>query len=161
MVKMYRGIFYKGIFFIFFTAIVLINGCQTEKASCQTEANAGLRITFGKYYQKDALLQGYRLNSDATLHKYERMLTGNDEQIKRIGRIDANSYCEIVRTIERLFVDVQVLNSPGDTSRFVEYVNPGTSVTMRAIWNPAFETKANREFQIYYDSLQKIVEPYK
>ena len=145
---------------IFISAIIFacfIPGCKSQKAGCQSEINKELKISWGEYYPKEVIMKGYELTNDAELYSITRKLN-KDIDLQKIGKLDNEKYCDIVNNLEKMFLKVQVINVPADTSRFIEYSNKTTSVTMRAIWNPVFITETNSSFQFIYDSLQKYME---
>ncbi len=148
---------YLSAFFI--TGFLLVNmflsGCSGEKAACQSETNKTLLISWGEYYSESGIMSGYRLTSEAAMYSFKDSL-GNAKNIEKIMEIDPEVYCGIVNRLENMFAKVHVLNSPGDTSRFIEYKNPATVTTLRAVWNPKHDTYLSKGFRAFYDTLQHL-----
>lgn len=136
-------------------ATLLVSGCSTGFPACVREHARQQTIRWGEIHSNNAI-SGYELSAQATLFVVQQKSQAEQLQITEKGSVGANLYCERLDLVRRAFIEVQALNVPGETRRFVEYRNPQNDVEMRAVWNPEYDTKGNELFRSVYDSLESL-----
>ncbi len=124
---------------------------------CSGEKMKNFVLTWGDESRTEGMTTAYRLDylGRLSFHVKEK---GRKEKSEEIRVVEADSYCNIVTKTRNTLLAVQVLNEPGDKTRFVQYSDPGRNIDMRVVWNPEFKTSGSEKFRALYDSLQAIVE---
>ncbi len=119
---------------------------------CISDNLTDLIIRWGYIILEDKYIEGYELDSFANLYAI-KMENLNYIYKKKIGSYEHTKYCGYLLQIRNEFIKIQTLHSPGDTSRFVEYINQINNTNLRALWNPKFQTVLSKGFREIYDSL--------
>lgn len=152
--KRYTNI--KIIFAAVFTIAVM--GCGTVSKSVKPDCFIDdLILRWGGHNHKENILSGYQIDSEAFLYKFIKDSLHPNYNIEKIGEVDKDRFCELLKTTKKLFIEIQALNAPGDSSNFVEFLNPGTNTNLRAVWNVRFQTFGSKEFRALFDSLNLFV----
>jgi len=99
---------------------------------------------------------GYQVTAQAELFGVSQTAPSAQVVLAPHGSVESIAYCERLDMVRHAFLDVQALNVPGETRRFVEFSNPGNGLEMRAVWNPEYETPGNSRFRVVYDSLETM-----
>ena len=145
--------------------LLLIAGCAVAPktvesetvAPCLTEKQQELQIAWGTIAEDGVTEERYELSSMSNLYRIERSQTGEDREF--VVAINASKYCEMVPIVNATFLKTQALHSPGVQKRYIEYTNPTTGVSLRAIWNPELETFQSRDMRARYVDLMKFIPP--
>ncbi|NQW30987.1 MAG: hypothetical protein HQ472_10805 [Ignavibacteria bacterium] len=150
------------------TAILAVcfSGCKglggtPEIAGCVKENQKALVIVWGTEDSTDAEL--FSVNTRGELFKTVRkthMMNGKIMQhtdSAKVGVISHEQYCALVSSVQSVFLKTQALNSTGERWRYIDIVNPGTSVYLRAVWNPALSTFQSRDMRSQYDELMELI----
>lgn len=132
-------------------------GCSpaVEKADCINERTKPVVIRWGDYDTEGGRLRAYQFNGSLELAKVKRETVSEQPDIEKYGTMEGVQFCTWLRKSLDVFEQIQSLNAPGETSRYVEYSTPKT--TIRAVWNPKFQTFGSKEFRALYDSLMTLV----
>ncbi len=132
-------------------------GCSpaAEKADCVNERTRSAVIRWGDYDTKGGRLRAYQFNGALELSKVKRETMSEQPDVEKYATIEGQQFCKWFRKSLDVFEQIQSLNAPGEISRYVEYSTPKT--TIRAVWNPKFQTFGSKEFRMLYDSLMTLV----
>lgn len=137
---------------------VVLVGCsaKVEQPDCVTEATKDVVVAWGNVYE-DGSVRGYEILSSASLSSFDKTSVGEEATgTREIGRLDNDEYCAAVAKVRETFRKVQVLHSPGERSRYIEFSNHRKGVYLRALWNPAFQNAGNEEFSKLYAYLESL-----
>ena len=145
--------------------LVLLMGCAVAPkavesdtiAPCLAEKQQELLISWGAIAEGGVIEERYELSSMGNLYLIMRSPAGEDSEF--IAAVDASKYCKMVSIVNTTFLKTQALHSPGTQKRYIEYSNPTTGVSLRAIWNPELETFQSRDMRTRYVDLMKFVPP--
>lgn len=132
--------------------------CSTsgiDKASCLGERTRQTTIRWGNYDVKSGKMRAYQLNGSLELATVERESFNEQLEINNFGEVDGKIFCKWLDETINIFEEIQTLNAPGDEARFVEYST--TKTTVRAVWNPKYQTYGSKEFRVFYDSLTALI----
>jgi hypothetical protein len=127
--------------------------CRTTP-DCISEKDRDLKIRWGEVFITQKVFDGYELDAEAKLYRNSGFTNIKGDDLKLLGNVDKELYCTLLLRIRDEFLKVQALNAPGDTSRYVEYIDPANNISVRALWNPRFKTYLSEGFRGIYDSLQ-------
>jgi hypothetical protein len=150
-------------------SLMIISGCgssttttktnqTTENKSCINELTKESVIRWGGHNMKTQKLSGWQLDANSILFEFTKDGKDSEYKFKEIGKVDIEKFCELYRTAQKYFLEIQALNAPGDSSHFVEIINPITKTNLRAVWNVRFKTYGSQEFRALFDSLQVIAD---
>jgi hypothetical protein len=121
---------------------------------CISEKDKDVKIRWGEVFISQKVFDGYQLDTKAMLYRNSGYTNSKTDDLILLGEVDPELYCTLLLRIRDEFLKVQALNAPGDTSRYVEYVDPANNISVRALWNPKFKTYLSEGFRGIYDSLQ-------
>ncbi len=152
-----QHIFNAIILFILFLALSC-SSCthaDTNMPSCINERTRQTIIRWGNYDVNSGKLHSYQFTGSLALATVHRLTYREQPVIDNIGAIKGEVFCKwLAKTIET-FEDIQTLNAPGETARYVEYSS--SKATIRAVWNPKYQTFGSKEFRALYDSLMTLI----
>ena len=135
-------------------AVLLSTGCTPKFAACVREHAQQQVIRWGEI--RNDSITGYQVNARAELFGVQQPSVSAQPALEPKGSVDEALYCNNLDMVRHAFLDVQALNVPGATRRFVEFSNPRNGLELRAIWNPEYETTGNARFRAVYDSLENM-----
>ena len=148
--------------FAFLLLFSFLNSCSTAKNEyppCVTESKKNLIIRFGDLDYKDGTIRGYQINARAELSAYSSPSGKSSlDEVKIISKIPNSDYCYILKNIEQNIIKIQALNQPGDSCRFIEYLNEPSGTDIRAIWNKQFQNYGSREFREMYSIMDSLTQ---
>lgn len=157
-----------------FVFILLLNGCSSpttkesttnvsfpkdsvvKKPDCVDVQSQRLIIRWGDLNMKTKEIIGYQLNTDCTVYRIKQD-SSKKEYLEIHKEILSTDYCRILKIVRNEAAKTQTLNSPGETSRFVEYAHPESSVFLRFMWNPKFQNDGSKGFRQVFDSLTTLI----
>lgn len=144
---------------ILLSIIVMIISCNTGKLSenCVAGYLDSVILRWGGHNLKTNYISGWQIDGNYDLYEIIRTGEDVDYRLKKIGKVDEQRFCRLVKLTEKNFVQIQALNAPGDSSHFVQYINNKTNTNLRAVWNVRFKTYGSAEFRALYDSLNLFV----
>lgn len=140
---------------VFFALVALCAGCMASSPPCVREHAKQQVIQWGEIHDGDSLV-GYQVTATAELFALQPRALNAATQLEPKGRVDSDMYCDRLAQVRRAFLDVQALNVPGKTRKFVAFLNPNNGLELRAIWNPEYDTKGNEQFRAVFDSLETM-----
>jgi len=144
------------LFIVFFMV-----GCgtlsETTKTNCINENSKDLTLRWGGHNYQTNCLSGWQIDGELNLYTFIRDSLNPTYKTEKIGTVDTIRFCELLRTTKKLFVEVQALHAPGDSSHFIEYIQPTTNTNLRAVWNMRFKTYGSTEFRALFDSLNAFI----
>ncbi|MFC2130235.1 hypothetical protein ACFLSQ_02255 [Bacteroidota bacterium] len=142
------------------TVLVSMMGCGSLsdkiKSDCISQNMSEMTLRWGGHNYKTNHLAGYQIDANLNLYKFVKG-SSTEYKTEEIGKVDNDRFCELLKTTKKLFIEIQALNAPGDSSNFVELINPGTNTNLRAVWNVRFKTHGSKEFRALFDSLDLFV----
>ncbi len=144
--------------FLVVIASLCIVACSTQMSQpdCVDAKNADDIVRWGNVYA-DGSVRGYELVSTAEFSSFDKpSMKAENQTVSALGRLESDTYCEATQKVRQTFAKVQVLHSPGERSRFVEFVNHRKGVYLRALWNPDFQNIGNEEFSKLYTYLESL-----
>ena len=142
-------------------SVFYLTGCgtlsETTKTNCINENSKDLTLRWGGHNYQTNSLSGWQIDGELNLYTFFKDSLNPEYKTEKIGTVDTVKFCELLKTAKKLFVTVQALHAPGDSSHFVEYIQPGTNTDLRAVWNMRFKTYGSTEFRELFDSLNVFV----
>ena len=142
--------------------LALASACGTisdkTKTNCIDDNPESLILRWGGHNYKTGYLSGYQIDGKANLFSFEKKGSNSIYESIKIGNVNADRFCELLNSSKKYFVEIQALNAPGDSSNFIEYINPVINTNLRAVWNERFKTYGSREFRELYDSLNTFIQ---
>jgi hypothetical protein len=151
--------------YIIITTVILsfiVSACgsssDTTKESCLNDSMKGMILRWGGHNYKTNYISGYQIDNKADLYKFEMKNSFEDAKTEKIGNVDEERFCRLLKDTKRFFIEIQALHAPGDTSNFIEFINPVTNTNLRAVWNARYKTYGSREFRALFDSLNLFLE---
>ncbi|MFH1050557.1 MAG: hypothetical protein V1779_06450 [bacterium] len=140
--------------------ILLFTGCgtvsETTRTNCINEKMKDVTLRWGGHNYKTNCLSGWQIDGELNFYSFVKDSLNLSYKTKLIGTVDTNKFCELLGTARKLFVEVQALYAPGDSSHFVEYIQSSTNTNLRAVWNMRFKTYGSTEFRDLFDSLNAM-----
>ncbi len=146
----------KRMVIIGFAAIALLFSCSSTKKdnkTCLDKNMKGLTLRWGGHNYKTHALSGYQIDSEARLYRFEKTKGDKEYKTTEIGKVKPRKICYLAGRVQQLFLKLQTLTAPGDSSNFIELINPATNFHQRAVWNVKFETYGSKEFRAVFDTL--------
>lgn len=133
------------------------SGCSrvAEQGACLNERTRPAVVRWGDYDTKSGQLRAYQFAGSLELATVRRETYQEQPEVAVFQPLDGRVFCTWLRKTLDVFEQIQTLNAPGEMSRYVEYSTPKT--TIRAVWNPKFQTYGSKEFRALYDSLMTLV----
>lgn len=146
------------VFFLVSSLMTLFFGCsQAKLPPCVPKSSQGIIIRWGEINTKNNMETYYELKDNCNIQLAVHRENASDTTIQKIGRISPDEYCNLYRLIQDAITKTQALNSPGDISNYVEYIDKSNKVYFRALWNSEYTNAGNRQFRKVFDSLQAVV----
>lgn len=138
---------------------ILVISCKTSDVNNECVAGYldSVILRWGGYNSKTNYISGWQIDGNYDLYEILRTESDKDYKLKKIGKVDAQRFCRMVKLTEKNFVKIQALNAPGDSSHFIQYINNKTNTNLRALWNVRFKTYGSTEFRNLFDSLKLFV----
>ncbi len=137
--------------------IILITSCKTvETPNCIKNNSNEMIISWGEV-QKNNIRTYYTVNTNLEIYLYVQRDNGNPPTVAKIGKMTAENYCNLFRELQKTIIQVQALNSPGDVSNFIEINDPKNNMRFKALWNPEFTNKGNKEFKELFTKYQEAI----
>ena len=143
----------KIVLFLSLIGLQLLISCS-RTPECITTKEEDIKIRWGEAFINQKVFDGYEIDAKARLYRNSGTFNSKDNNLTLLGNADPELYCNLLLRIRDEFLKVQALNAPGDTSRYVEYIDPTNNISVRALWNPKFKTVLSEGFRGIYDSLQ-------
>lgn len=140
---------------VFLLLAVLCASCVASFPPCIREQTKQQTIQWGEIHSNGSLV-GYQLTANAELAAFTQQDLTATAQLEPKGRVQNDMYCNRLTLVRRAFLDVQALNVPGATRKFVAFLNPNNGLELRAVWNPEYDTKGNEQFRAVFDSLETL-----
>lgn len=138
-------------------SLLFLIACSSAKkeSDCITESRKSLIISWGDYDMKNNhLIKGYAIKTDRTIYKLYNLHDSLGTKI--LAKTDDTTYCNMNNLLWKTILDVQKLNVPADTVRFVRYSNPATGYQLNGFWNNKFKAIGSKEYREVFDILNSI-----
>jgi|GEM_PF-372173 len=147
---------------ILLTTIIFLVGCgtvsQSTKNNCISDNTKDITLRWGGHNYQTNALSGWQIDGNLNLYTFLKDSLNPNFKTVLIGNVvDTNKFCELLTKTKKLFVQIQALNAPGDSSHFVEFSQPKTNTNLRAVWNMRFKTYGSTEFRELFDSLNSLI----
>ncbi len=137
--------------------LVVLMGCGTarKEAECVTEARKKVLISWGEYDMKNnKLIAGYAVTTDKQVYQLFNISDsiGTEPLLKTTDTV----YCEMSNKLWSTILEVQKLNVPADTIRFVRYANLATGYQLNGFWNNRLKAIGSKEYREVFSILNTI-----
>ncbi len=116
-------------------------------------------IRWGDWMDTTAILNGYEIDAQGRLFKYQASPYAERYLRDSIGTVDRAALCFYIDTVRKTFLRIQSLGVRAPHMRYIEYQNPEAQLSLRAYWDSRFQTYGSREFRAIFDSLSTLVPP--
>lgn len=150
----------KILLIFFTTAIITIGfiGCsQAKLPPCVPKSSHGIIIRWGEINSKNNYETFYELTDNCKVKLGIKQGNKDDTTFQSLNKISIEKYCDLYRMIQNAITKTQALNSPGEISNFVEYIDKSNGVYFRALWNREYTNAGNKQFRAVFDSLQTTI----
>jgi hypothetical protein len=128
-----------------------------EKPKCVSEKLEGTTISWGLIDNTNNIKYGYILQMDATLNYFTKSLDKEDYLSTPILKMDNDKFCSIFHYAQFKLSQNQVLYTPGNIQKFIEYDCPKMDLQMRGVWNPQYTKNGSDRYTKIFDSLMTLV----
>lgn len=142
--------------FLIFGFLFLI-GCSSPKVDndCISESRKSVLISWGDYDMKNnQLIRGYAVKTDRTVHKLYNLRDSIGTEV--LVNADDDDYCEANSKLWKTILEVQKLNVPADTIRFVRYSNLQTDYHLNGFWNNSLKAIGSKEYREVFSILNTL-----
>lgn len=149
---------FKLLFILSLLIISCSSGPEAEQKkklvikNCISENNKNVEITWGKYIKDLNKYYSYKLTTSGDIYRVNQ-----DKSETQIGNIYMQDYCSLYISLQKSFLKFQTVRVPADTAVFIKMVNPDINTELLAMWNPVYQTVANKEFNQIIDSLNNYL----
>lgn len=138
-------------------ATALLISCSSAKLDndCISKSRRNLLISWGDYDMKNnKLISGYAIKTDRTVHQLYNLQDSIGSQI--LGKAPDSLYCDMTQKLWNTILNVQKLNVPADTVRFVRYMNPDNNYQLNGFWNNRYKAIGSKEYREVFTILNSI-----
>lgn len=145
----------KSSFFI--VCFLFLIGCSSSKVKndCISESRKSVLISWGDYDMKNnKLIRGYAVKTDRTVHKLYNLRDSIGAKV--LANADDDVYCEANAKLWKTILEVQKLNVPADTIRFVRYSNLQTDYHLNGFWNNRLKAIGSKEYREVFSILNTL-----
>lgn len=137
--------------------IVFLVSCSSTRneADCVSEARKKVLISWGDYDMKhNKLIKGYAVTTDKKVYQLYNLSDsiGNTPLLKTTDSL----YCLMSNMLWNTILEVQKLNVPADTVRFVRYSNIATEYQLNGFWNNRLKAIGSKEYREVFSILNTI-----
>jgi hypothetical protein len=77
---------------------------------------------------------------------------------QQLSQLNGEVFCAAFEKATRIVLQISSLNVPANINHFVEYEIPDNNFYKRAIWDPKYENKGNREYRALMVDLLDLIE---
>jgi len=147
-------------YFYIVSIITVITACSTPavKDDCNFKSVEKMTIRWGESNNETKTFAAYEINAEALLTRITGDSTLPDGNRQVVGHTDKDKFCSYFNQIKKAMVVTQVLNEPGQITRYFEYSDPVNKAYFRVQWVDKFKTKNSMRFREVYDSLQVLAD---
>ena len=136
--------------------IFSVCSCSSIEKDCLNKNQKNTIIIWGSLKSDNSFKDAYQLTSDAVI-KHFTILNGKKEDTSMVRKLSSIEVCNSFNETMGLFLKLQSLNVPADSNCFIEYINPDSHVQLRALWNPVFTNRGNKDFKQLFEKLMTLV----
>ncbi|MER3327960.1 MAG: hypothetical protein RIF34_00165 [Candidatus Kapaibacterium sp.] len=137
--------------------LAVLMGCGSAKNEydCVSESRKKVLISWGDYDMKNnKLISGYALKTDKQVYQLHNL--SDSISSAPLYKTTDSVYCEISNKLWSTILEVQKLNVPADTVRFVRYANLGTGYQLNGFWNNRLKAIGSKEYREVFGILNTI-----
>ena len=137
--------------------LAVLMGCGSAKneAECVTPARIKVLISWGDYDMKNnKLIAGYAVTTDKNV--YQLYDLSDSIGVVPLYKTTDSVYCEMSNKLWNTILEVQKLNVPADTVRFVRYANLATEYQLNGFWNNQLKAIGSKEYREVFSILNTI-----
>lgn len=145
----------RSSFIIILLAVLMGCGSAKQEAECVTEARIKVLISWGDYDMKNnKLMNGYAITTDKQVYQLYNL----SDSIGTVPLYKTNDsvYCDMSQKLWNTILEVQKLNVPADTVRFVRYANLATGYQLNGFWNNQLKAIGSKEYREVFSILNTI-----
>jgi len=144
----------SSLFFIIFSLLISCSSTK-EEDDCISEARKNVLISWGDYDMKNnRLINGYAVKTDRSIYKLYNLRDSIGSVV--LTKADDSLYCEMNAKLWSTILNVQKLNVPADTVRFVRYSNLSTNMNLNGFWNNRFKAIGSKEYREVFSILNTL-----
>lgn len=122
---------------------------------CISESRKSVLISWGDYDMKNnKLIRGYAVKTDRTVHTLYNLRDSIGKEV--ISKADDADYCDANNKLWKTILEVQKLNVPADTVRFVRYSNLQTEYHLNGFWNNSLKAIGSKEYREVFSILNTM-----
>ncbi|MFA7326199.1 MAG: hypothetical protein WC121_06005 [Candidatus Kapaibacterium sp.] len=142
--------------FIIIVLIFLIScGSAKQEAECVTESRIKVLISWGDYDMKNnKLINGYAVTTGKQV--YQLFNLSDSIGTVPLYKTTDSVYCEMSQKLWDTILEVQKLNVPADTVRFVRYANLASGYNLNGFWNNRLKAIGSKEYREVFSILNTI-----
>ncbi len=145
----------KNSFVLIFLIVLMGCGSSKNEANCVSEARKKVLISWGDYDMKqNKLIKGYAITTDKQVYQLYNL--SDSIGIIPLYKTTDSVYCEMSGLLWNTILEVQKLNVPADTVRFVRYANLATGYQLNGFWNNRLKAIGSKEYREVFSILNTI-----
>ena len=131
-------------------------GCSSvEYSSCISESRRSVIISWGDYdMQNNKVIHGYAVTTDMKVYSLASLR--DSTMGEPIMQASDSVYCAMTEKLWETILEVQTLNVPADTVRFIRYSNPKNKVSVNGLWNNKLKAIGSKEYREVFSILNTI-----
>jgi hypothetical protein len=142
---------------VLIAALCLITlGCSSlDYSRCISESRRSVIISWGDYDMKNSkVIHGYAVTTEMKVYNLASL---RDSTVGEPALMTTDSvYCEMTEKLWETILEVQTLNVPADTVRFIRYSNPKNNVSVNGLWNNKLKAIGSKEYREVFSILNTI-----
>src|SRR6056300_15209 len=131
-------------------------GCSSvEYSKCVTESRRSVIISWGDYDMKNnKVIHGYAVTTEMKVYNLADLSdsTMGEPLLKATDSV----YCDMTDKLWNTIMEVQKLNVPADTVKFIRYSNPKTNIIVNGFWNNKLKAIGSKEYREVFSILNTI-----
>ena len=142
-------------FFILVVSLFVFGCSSVEYSKCVTESRRSVIISWGDYDMiNNKVIRGYAVTTDMNVYSLAslRDSTMGEPVLKTTDSV----YCNMTEKLWNTIMEVQKLNVPADTVRFIRYSNPKTNISVNGFWNNKLKAIGSKEYREVFSILNTI-----
>lgn len=131
-------------------------GCSSiEYSKCITESRRSVIISWGDYDMKNnKVIHGYAVTTEMKVYSLASLR--DSTMGEPVLKTNDSVYCKMTEKLWNTIMEVQTLNVPADTVRFIRYSNPKNNVSVNGFWNNKLKAIGSKEYREVFSILNTI-----
>ena len=137
--------------------LVVLMGCGSVKNEydCVSESRKEVLISWGDYdMRNNKMIAGYAVTTDKQVYQLYNL--SDSIGTVPLYKTTDSVYCEMNIRLRNAILEVQKLNVPADTVRFIRYANPARGFQLNGFWNNRLKAIGSKEYREVFGILNSI-----